>query len=109
MWYDHFKYMVMSFGLSNVPATFQAYINKALAGMIDVFCVVYLDDILIYSSLLKEHWGHIRQILKCLHKFQLFANLKKCAFAVQQVDFLSFVISVKEVTMDSSQVNIIAD
>ena len=73
----------MPFGLSNVPATFQAYINKALADMIDVFYVVYLDDILIYNSSLKEHWGHIRQILKHLHKFQLFANLKKCAFAVQ--------------------------
>ena len=109
MWYNHFEYMIISFGLSNVPTTFQAYINKALTDMIDVFYVVYLDDILIYSSLLKEHWGHIRQILKCLHKFQLFANLKKCAFAVQQVNFLSFVISVKEVVMDSSWVSIIAD
>ena len=99
----------MPFGLSNVPATFQAYINKALAGMVDVFCVVYLDDILIYSSSLEEHWGHIRQILECLCKFQLFANLKKCAFAVQQVDFLGFVISVKGVVMDPSRVSTIAD
>ena len=107
--YDHFEYMIMLFGLFNMPATFQAYINKALAGIIDVFCVVYLDDILIYSSSLMEHWGHIRQILKHLHKFQLFANLKKCAFAVQQVNFLSFVISIKGVAMDPNQVSIIAD
>ena len=99
----------MPFGLFNVSATFQAYINKTLTGMVDVFCVVYLDDILIYSSSLMEHWGHIRQILKHLHKFQLFANLKKCAFAVQQVDFLNFVISIKGIMMDSSQVSIIAD
>ena len=109
MQYDHFEYMVMSFGLFNVLATFQAYINKTLASMVDVFYVVYLDDILIYNSSLKEHWGHVRQILKCLHKFQLFANLKKCAFAVHQVDFLSFVISVKGVTMDPSWVSTIAD
>ena len=75
--------MIMLFGLFNVPATFQAYINKVLTDMIDVFCVVYFDDILIYNSLLKEHWDYIRQILKHLHKFQFFANLKKCAFAVQ--------------------------
>ena len=107
--YDHFKYMIMPFDLFNVPATFQAYINKALAGIIDVFCVVYLNDILIYSNLLKEHWGHIRQILKCLYKFQLFANLKKCAFAVQQVDFLGFIISVEGVMMNPSQISTIAD
>ena len=83
MWYDHFEYMIMLFGLFNVPATFQAYINKALAGMVDVFYVVYFDDILIYSSSLKEHWDYIKQVLKCLCKFQFFVNLKKCAFAVQ--------------------------
>ena len=99
----------MPFGLSNVPATFQAYINKTLAGIIDVFCIVYFDDILIYNSLLKEHWNHIKQILKHLYKFQLFANLKKCAFAVQQVNFLEFVISVEEVVMNPSQVSTIAD
>ena len=109
MWYGHFKYMVMPFSLSNVPATFQAYINKALAGMIDVFYVIYLDDILIYSSLLEKHWGHIRQILKCLCKFQLFANLKKCAFTVQQVDFLGFIIFIKKIAMNSSWVSTIAD
>ena len=109
MQYDHFEYMIMSFGLFNAPATFQAYINKTLTGMVDVFYVVYLDDILIYSSSLKKHWNHIKQVLKYLYKFQLFANLKKCAFAVQQVDFLKFVISTEEVVMDSNQVSTIAD
>ena len=102
MWYGHFEYMIMPFGLFNVPAIFQAYINKALAGMMNVFYVVYFDNILIYNSLLKEHWDHVKQVLKCLHKFQLFANLKKCAFAVQQVNFLKFVISAEEVVIDSS-------
>ena len=77
--------------------------------MMNVFCVVYLDDILIYNNLLKKHWGYIKQILKYLHKFQFFANLKKCAFAVQQINFLKFVISAKGITMNLSQVSIIAD
>ena len=40
---------------TNSPAIFQAYINKALSGLVDVICVVYLDDILIYSENLEDH------------------------------------------------------
>ena len=46
--YGHFEYLVMPFGLSNAPATFQAYISQALVGLVDTICVIYLDDILIY-------------------------------------------------------------
>ncbi len=47
-YYDHFKYQVMPFGLTNAPATFQGYINKILAEKLDVFIIVYLNDIFIY-------------------------------------------------------------
>jgi hypothetical protein len=53
--YGHFEYSVMPFGLTNSQATFQAYINKALSGLVDAICVVYLDDILIYSENLEDH------------------------------------------------------
>ena len=46
--YDHFKYQVMPFGLSNAPVSFQNYINKIFAKKFDVFVIVYLDNILIY-------------------------------------------------------------
>ena len=42
-------------GLTNAPATFQAYINKALQGLVDDFCIVYLDDILVFSKTKEEH------------------------------------------------------
>src|SRR5207248_3409783 len=57
--YGHFEYQVLPFGLANAPATFQAYINKALAGYLDDFCVVYLDDILVYSRSEEEHTHHV--------------------------------------------------
>ena len=53
--YGHFEYQVMPFGLANAPATFQAHINQVLAGLVDVTCIVYLDDILIYSNDLMIH------------------------------------------------------
>ena len=55
MYYSHFKYLVLPFGLTNALATFQAYINQAMAGLLDVTCIVYLDDILIYSCNLAVH------------------------------------------------------
>ena len=45
--YGDFKYQVMPFGLSNTPTTFQGYVNKILAEKLDIFVIVYLDDILI--------------------------------------------------------------
>ena len=48
--YGYFKYQVMPFGLSNTPASFQSYINKFLAENLDIFVIVYLDDILIYTE-----------------------------------------------------------
>ncbi len=48
--YSHFKYQVMPFDLSNTPACFQGYINKILAEKLDIFVVIYVDDILIYTE-----------------------------------------------------------
>ena len=54
--YGHFEYQIMPFGLTNALATFQGYINKILAEKLDVFMIMYLDDILIYTkSKSKEH------------------------------------------------------
>ncbi len=54
----------MSFRLINVLITFQVYINQILTELVDVFYIVYLNDILIYFSSLKEHQSHVKQILK---------------------------------------------
>ena len=48
--YSHFEYQVMPFGLSNAPASFQGYINKILAKKLDIFVILYLDDIFIYTK-----------------------------------------------------------
>ena len=57
--YRHYKFLVIPFGLTNTPATFQAYINKALYSLVDNFCIVYLDDILIFSKTKEEYNQHL--------------------------------------------------
>ena len=77
--YGHFEYQVMPFGLTNAPASFQGYINKIFAEKLNIFVIVYLDDILIYTN--DDGDGHvtaIRCVLEQLRKFMLYANLKKC-------------------------------
>ena len=58
--YGHFKYQVMPFGLTNAPASFQGYINKILTEKLDIFVIVYLDDILIYTE--DDGDGHVAAV-----------------------------------------------
>lgn len=64
--YGYFEYLVMPFSLTNALATFQVYINRALRGLVDDFCVVYLDDILIFSKSEEEHYEHLKLVIKRL-------------------------------------------
>ena len=105
--YGHFEYMVMPFGLANAPATFQAYVNKALAGIVDIFCVVYLDDILIFSKTHAEHVEHVKTVLQRLRKHDLYANLKKCEFFTTEVEYLGFIVSTEGIKMDPRRVETI--
>ena len=107
--YGHFEYTVMPFGLANAPATFQAYINRAMAGYVDVFCVVYLDDILIYSDSEEEHQKHVKRVLDRLKQFALYANLKKCEFTTRKVEFLGYIVSVDGIAMDPRRVSTIKE
>jgi RNase H-like domain found in reverse transcriptase/Reverse transcriptase (RNA-dependent DNA polymerase) len=107
--YGHFEYLVMPFGLANAPATFQAYINTALAGLLDRFVVVYLDDILIYSKNIEEHHDHVRQVLTRLRKNNLFCKLSKCEFDVPEVEFLGFIVGIEGVRADPERIRSIVE
>ena len=107
--YRHFEYLVMPFGLSNTPATFQAYINQALVGLLDVCCVVYLDNILIFSKKKDQHQEDIAMVLQQLREYWLYAKLSKCSFETMTVSFLGFIVDTEGVRMDPKQVQTIED
>ncbi len=95
----------MPFGLSNAPASFQDYINKILAEKLDIFVVVYLDDILIYAKDLGQpHVKAVRWVLEQLWKYGLYANLKKCWFHEDEVQFLGFVVLAQGIRMEEKRI-----
>ena len=103
--YGHFEYQVMPFGLTNAPASFQRYINKILAEKLDIFIIVYLDDILIYTKDDGDsHVAAVRWVLEQLRKFSLYAKLKKCRFHQDKVWFLGYVVSSKGIRMENKQI-----
>ena len=96
---------MIPFGLTNAPASFQGYINKILAEKLDIFVIVYLDDILIYTK--DDGDGHIaavQWVLEQLKKFSLYANLKKCRFHQDEVWFLGYVVSSKGIRMEDERI-----
>jgi Reverse transcriptase (RNA-dependent DNA polymerase)/RNase H-like domain found in reverse transcriptase len=107
--YGQFEYQVLPFGLANTPATFQTYMNQALRGLVDITCVVYLDDILIFSVNPEDHHRHVAEVLRRLRKYGLYAKLSKCQFGVNIVDFLGYVLSPGGVAMECSWVDMIAE
>ena len=72
------EYLVMPFGLCNAPSTFQRLMNTIFEKEINSFVLVYLDDILIYSRSMGEHWDHLHSALDKLRRAKLFGRLHKC-------------------------------
>ena len=107
--YGHFEYLVMPFGLTNAPASFQSLINNTLREYLDVFAVVYLDDILIFSSSFEQHINHVRLVLERLRNAGLYVKSEKCEFHVDHVEFLGFCINPSGITMDPKKVSAIMD
>ena len=94
----------MLFGLTNAPATFQAYINNVLREYIDEFVCVYIDDILIYSRTLEQHVEHVRKVLHALRKYNLRLKPSKSEFHTQRVKFVGYVMTPDGVEVDPEKI-----
>ncbi|KFZ17321.1 hypothetical protein V501_01795 [Pseudogymnoascus sp. VKM F-4519 (FW-2642)] len=78
--YGLFEYQVMPFGLTNAPASMQRLMNDALHEYLDIFVIVYLDDVLVYSASKEEHVEHVKLVLKKIEKYNLLLKPEKCEF-----------------------------
>ncbi|MBW0523419.1 hypothetical protein O181_063134 [Austropuccinia psidii MF-1] len=102
--YDNYKYLVMPFGLTNAPSSLQELVNNLFADFLDIFVVVYLDDIMVFCSSEEEHVKHVASVLTRLRDNNLFAKASKCVFHASSAEYLGYVVSSEGLKMDSSNV-----
>ena len=95
----------MPFNLTNAPASFQKYITKIFFKKFDIFVIVYLDNIFIYTENNRDrHITIVQKILEQPWKFLLYVNLKKCRFHQKKFQFFSYMMSFKGIRMENKRI-----
>jgi hypothetical protein len=105
--FDHYQYRVMFFELANSSITFQVYINKTMHSYLDFFVSMYINDLLMFFSFIKEHIEHVKLMLQRLRQFNLYFKLNKCSFHVFHMNFLDFQMNFEEITMQTSKIIVV--
>jgi len=83
--------------------------NNLFSNLLNVYIMIYLDDILIYSNNMSKHHYHIKKVLKHLHKTSLYAKAEKYEFYSELVEYLGYILSPSSLTMSNEKVKIIQD
>jgi len=102
--YGHFEFLVMSFGLTNAPAVFMDLMNSLFRPFLDLFVIVFIDDILVYSRSEDEHADHLRAVLQTLRDRKLYAKFSKCEFWLKSVAFLGHIVSDEGIKVDTQKI-----
>ena len=99
----------MPFGLTNAPATFVRMMNEVFSDFLDIFVVIYMDDILVFSKDQAEHDRHLRLVLQRLREHKLYAKRSKCSLFQDHLEFLGHVVSAEGISMETDKVQAILD
>ena len=76
--------------------------------MTDIFIVIYLDDILIFSNSLEEHRVHVRRVLERLREYDLHSKPEKCLFHTQKIEFLGFMVTPTGISTDTAKTDTVS-
>ncbi|CAI7836790.1 unnamed protein product, partial [Closterium sp. NIES-53] len=102
--FGHFQWRVLSFDLTNAPASFQRAMNDVFREAIGHFFLVYLDDILVYSKSEKEHTEHLKWVLNKLRQHKFYARLWKCHFYKRKLEYLRHLVGNSGLKVDPKKV-----
>jgi hypothetical protein len=107
--YETYKYLIMSFELTNESSTFQNFMNDTLMNYLNEFVVAYLNDIIIYSNSKKEHVQHVRKILQRLREANIQTDVDKCEFHIIETKFLKMIVDRDDIKMNFEKVRAIIE
>jgi hypothetical protein len=107
MRFNLYKHLMMLFDLINTSTFFQIYMNQILSEFLDIICLIYLNDILIFSRICKKHVIYVRQILKKLQILKLYIKLFKCKFFKKKLFFLKYKVKKRKISMKENCMQII--
>lgn len=102
-----YEFLCLPFGLKNAAASFQRLMEQVLREHKNICCIVYIDDIIIYSPDIQSHMHHLKQVIQSLHTAGLTLNLTKCKFICPSLDYLGHTITADGVKMNADKVDAI--
>ena len=91
-------------GMTNAPATFMPTMNNLFVDMLDKGVVIFLDDILINSTIVEEHFILLEKVFAHLPKYKFYCKLKKCSFLQRTTTFLGFDITPEGLKISDTKV-----
>ena len=100
----HYEFLVMPFGITNAPSTFQGLMNSISRIFLRKFVLIFFDDILIYNKYWEEHLQHVDRALQLLKEKELYAKPSKCFFGINEVEYLGHIVSHEGVMVDPKKI-----
>ena len=104
-----YQFRVMPFGLCNAAATFERLMENVLAGLNFEICLLYIDDVIVYSKDFNDHLSHLDSVLQRLKNAGLKVSAKKCNFFQDKVTFLGHIVSQDGISTSPDKIAAVKD
>ena len=102
-------YRVMPFGLKNAGATYQRLVNRMFQKQIGTSMEVYIDDMLVKSTIAELHIAHLSEAFQILREYNMKLNPAKCAFGVSAGKFLGFIVNNRGIKANPEKIKVVLD